>query len=92
MKEKRRRRRSTRRGGVPVRPPWGGGVEERGSSSERCGLKRCSGAALIGGEGRRGDAVKAVERHTGGPPLMAWWLGAQPFRGGEEGEGLGGAS
>jgi hypothetical protein len=26
--------------------------------------------------------VEAVERHTGGPPLMAWWLGAQPFRGG----------
>jgi hypothetical protein len=48
------------------------------------------GVAFFGGVGWGRDAAEAVERHTGGPPLMAWWLGAQPFRGREEeGEGAG---
>jgi hypothetical protein len=50
--------------------PWGGGVEEEKSSSERCEVERCSGAAFIGGEGRGGGAGKAVgARALRRPPL-----------------------
>jgi hypothetical protein len=65
--------------------PWGGGVEERRSSSERCGVKRCSGGGFYRwrGEGRRrgqGGGRRARRR----PPLKPVGSVGRPFPGEEE--------
>jgi hypothetical protein len=68
--------------GVEVRPvgpcsgelPWGGGVEERRSSNERCGLKRCSGGGFYrwrGEERGRGRGGGAAHRWTAIDGLVA---------------------
>jgi hypothetical protein len=87
-RERRRRSGSRRRGGLRRWRSGDGAVEERRSSSGRCGLERCSGVPFIGGEGREGDAAEAVGRHTSGPPLMAWWGSVRSCFGGKrKGEG-----
>jgi hypothetical protein len=62
----RRRRRSTARAELRFGFLGGGGVEDRRSSGEWCGLERCSGVPFIGGEGRGGGATEVV---GGGAPV-----------------------
>jgi hypothetical protein len=44
----------------------GGGVEERRSSGEWCGLERCSGVPFIGLGGEEEGALEAVGSSGGG--------------------------
>jgi hypothetical protein len=62
----RRRRRSMARAELRFGFLGDGGVEEEKSSSERCEVRRCSGAAFIGGEGRGGAGKAVGGGHAGG--------------------------